>query len=185
MNRSQNPECVTGALDGMVTLLSEIVLIVPIPCPPPPLWIHPWWIFDDTFPVSITARNKTNIIILVWSKLLVWVSSPADITMLSLSAASYWFKPGRSVRTWLKNCWLYKKNQNKQNHQQHCSMWQTDHSWLYYGIYRRKKQDTTYEPWHVISNNVAFWQVETQTSLCNLLLNLETPNDVQSVAWHS
>ena len=42
-----------------------------------------------------------------------------------------------------------------------------------------------FEPWHVISNNVAFWQVETQTSLCSLLLNLETLNDIRSVAWHS
>ena len=40
----------------------------------------------------------------------------------------------------------------------------------------------TYEPWHGISNNVAFWQVYTQMSLCSLLLILETPNDVQSVA---
>ena len=38
------------------------------------------------------------------------------------------------------------------------------------------------EPRHVISNNVVFWQVLTQTSLCSLLLNLETPNDGQSVA---
>ena len=38
------------------------------------------------------------------------------------------------------------------------------------------------EPRHVTSNNVAFWQVLTQTSLCSLLLSLETPNDVQSVA---
>ena len=35
---------------------------------------------------------------------------------------------------------------------------------------------------HVISNNVAFWQVKTQTSLCSLLFSLETSNDVQSVA---
>ena len=34
------------------------------------------------------------------------------------------------------------------------------------------------EPWHVISNNV----VKNQTSLCSLLLSLETPNDIQSVA---
>ena len=34
----------------------------------------------------------------------------------------------------------------------------------------------------VISNNVAFWQVKTKTSLCSLLLILETPNDVWSVA---
>ena len=33
------------------------------------------------------------------------------------------------------------------------------------------------EPRHVISNNVAFWQVYTQTSLYSLLLSLETPND--------
>ena len=38
------------------------------------------------------------------------------------------------------------------------------------------------EPWHAISNNVAFWQVSTQTSLCSLLLSLETANGVQSVA---
>ena len=25
------------------------------------------------------------------------------------------------------------------------------------------------EPWHVISNNVAFWQVQTNMSLCSLL----------------
>ena len=35
---------------------------------------------------------------------------------------------------------------------------------------------------HVISNNVVFWQVKTQTSLYSLLLSLETPNAVQSVA---
>ena len=38
------------------------------------------------------------------------------------------------------------------------------------------------EPRHVISNNVVFWQLLTQTSLCSLLLSLEAPNDVQSVA---
>ena len=38
------------------------------------------------------------------------------------------------------------------------------------------------EPWHVISNNVAFWQGYTQTSLCSLILSLVTPNGVQSVA---
>ena len=31
------------------------------------------------------------------------------------------------------------------------------------------------EPWHGISNNVALWQVYTQTSLCSLPLRLETP----------
>ena len=36
----------------------------------------------------------------------------------------------------------------------------------------------TNEPWHVISNNVEFWQVKTQTSLCSFLLSLETPNHV-------
>ena len=41
---------------------------------------------------------------------------------------------------------------------------------------------TAYEARHVISNNVAFLQVKTQASLCSLLLSLETPNDVQSVA---
>ena len=30
----------------------------------------------------------------------------------------------------------------------------------------------TYEPWHMISNNVAFIKVEIQTSLCSLLLSL-------------
>ena len=37
----------------------------------------------------------------------------------------------------------------------------------------------TYEPWNVISNNVALWQVQAQRSLCSLLLSLETPNDVR------
>ena len=32
------------------------------------------------------------------------------------------------------------------------------------------------EPRHEVSNNVAFWQVKTQTSLCSLFLNLEIPN---------
>ena len=32
------------------------------------------------------------------------------------------------------------------------------------------------------SNNVAFWQVQTQTSLCSLPLGLETPNNVWQVA---
>ena len=39
-----------------------------------------------------------------------------------------------------------------------------------------------YEQWHVISNNVAFLHVWTQISLYSLLLGVETPNDVQSVA---
>ena len=34
----------------------------------------------------------------------------------------------------------------------------------------------------MISNNVVFRKVLTQTSLCSLLLSLETPNSVQSVA---
>ena len=42
-----------------------------------------------------------------------------------------------------------------------------------------------YEPWDVIFNNVAFWQVLTHTSLCSLLWSLETPNGVQSVAQNS
>ena len=41
------------------------------------------------------------------------------------------------------------------------------------------------EPWHVISNNVAFCQVYTQTSLCSLLLSLQTPNVVRSVGKYS
>ena len=40
------------------------------------------------------------------------------------------------------------------------------------------------EPRHDISNNVAFSQVQTQTSMCSLLFSLETHNDVQSVAQH-
>ena len=35
------------------------------------------------------------------------------------------------------------------------------------------------------SRDMAFWQVYTQTSLCSLLVSLETPNDVRSVALHS
>ena len=41
---------------------------------------------------------------------------------------------------------------------------------------------TLMEPVHEISNNVAFWHVQTRTSLCSLLLSLETPNGVQAVA---
>ena len=40
----------------------------------------------------------------------------------------------------------------------------------------------TFEPQHVISNNVAFWHVYTQTHLCSPHLSLETPNGAQSVA---
>ena len=45
----------------------------------------------------------------------------------------------------------------------------------------RQKIDTN-ESRHVISNNVVLEQVVTQASLCSLLLNLETQNDVRSVA---
>ena len=45
---------------------------------------------------------------------------------------------------------------------------------------KTKTSQHIYEPWKVISNNVAFWQVLTRTSLCSLLLSLETPNDVRS-----
>ena len=37
---------------------------------------------------------------------------------------------------------------------------------------------STFEPRHVISNNVEISQVYTQTSLCSLPLSLETPKDV-------
>ena len=37
-------------------------------------------------------------------------------------------------------------------------------------------------PVHEISNNLAFWHVETRMSLCSLRLSLDTPNGVQSVA---
>ena len=47
------------------------------------------------------------------------------------------------------------------------------------------KHQNTYEPVHVISNNVVFWQVQIQTSLCSLLLILETQNAVQSVGLQS
>ena len=33
---------------------------------------------------------------------------------------------------------------------------------------------------HMISNNVVFVQVYTQTSMCRLLVSLETPNDEYS-----
>ena len=46
----------------------------------------------------------------------------------------------------------------------------------------RKEYTLTYEPWHVISNDVVFWQVYTKTSKCSFLLSLETPNYIQSVA---
>ena len=38
------------------------------------------------------------------------------------------------------------------------------------------------EPVHEISNNVTFGHVKTWMSLCSLLLTLEIPNGVQSVA---
>ena len=41
------------------------------------------------------------------------------------------------------------------------------------------------EPWLVISYNVAFWQENTQTSLCSHFLSLKTPNVAQSAAQHS
>ena len=37
----------------------------------------------------------------------------------------------------------------------------------------------------MISNNVVIWQVYTQMGLCSLLLSLETPNHVRSVAQQS
>ena len=38
---------------------------------------------------------------------------------------------------------------------------------------------------HEISNNVAFWHVKIRTSPCSLLVSLESPNGVQSVAKQS
>ena len=42
-----------------------------------------------------------------------------------------------------------------------------------------------YEPRHVIPNNATFLQVKSRTSLCSLLLRLETTNDVRAVAQES
>ena len=33
----------------------------------------------------------------------------------TLSAAYYWFNPGRPIRTWLKNCWLRRKESKQTN----------------------------------------------------------------------
>ena len=39
-----------------------------------------------------------------------------------------------------------------------------------------------FEPRHEIYNDVAFWHVKTQTSLCSLILSLETQNGVRLLA---
>ena len=54
------------------------------------------------------------------------------------------------------------------------SYFQLTTSWLLY-------ESATYGPRHVISNNVAFRQVQAKTSLCSLPLSLKNLNDVQSV----
>ena len=46
----------------------------------------------------------------------------------------------------------------------------------------QEKVNKTFEARHEISNNLTFLQVQTRTGLCSLLLSLETPNGVQSVA---
>ena len=48
--------------------------------------------------------------------------------------------------------------------------------------YTQATTKLAFEPVHEISNYVAFRHVQTRTNLCNLLLSLETPNDVRSVA---
>ena len=55
----------------------------------------------------------------------------------TLSAAKYWFNPGRPISTWLKNCWL--KNETKQKYCTKCST---------------KWRLRSNESWHEISNNV-------------------------------
>ena len=50
---------------------------------------------------------------------------------------------------------------------------------------QKRPCSTQNEPWHVIYNNVVIWHLYTQTSLCSLVLSLETPNAFQSVAKHS
>ena len=41
---------------------------------------------------------------------------------------------------------------------------------------------TTYEPWHEISNNVAFDKCRLKRACAASFFSLETPNDVRSVA---
>ena len=56
----------------------------------------------------------------------------------------------------------------------HAPIW---HSWqktLCYTIELFQMVVSRYEPRHVISNNMAFWHEETQTSMGSLLLSLET-----------
>ena len=53
---------------------------------------------------------------------------------------------------------------------------------MYAAVSIGAQQFSKYEQRHVISNNVAFWQVLTQMSLYNLILSLDTPNGFQSIA---
>ena len=53
--------------------------------------------------------------------------------------------------------------------------WKSQKYWNEKILYPQKWSEPTYEPWHVISNNVAFWQVWTRTSLYSHPLSLEIP----------
>ena len=59
------------------------------------------------------------------------------------------------------------------------------HTLIIAAVARDQIHNIKFEPRHVFSNNVAFWQVYAQTSLCSLILSLEMPNDDQSVALQS
>ena len=81
--------------------------------------------------------------------------------------------------------------QDNQTHKDQLACVTQVYSTLYQAMLTKKKQcingipqifSIIIEPRHVIANNVAFWQVQTQTSLCSHFLSLETQNDIRSVA---
>ena len=70
---------------------------------------------------------------------------------------------------------------NEQDICMNCAIYSILINFIIYHVSFQEKQQQI-EPRHEISDNLTFWQVQTQTSLCSLLLSLETPNSVQSVA---
>ena len=138
------------------------------PPPPPPLWIRAWFI---TIKISLICSN--------------WFSRRKTEQVKGEAALDIWLTGSKIdhshyatyIQVSFRNmhvcfAWYLETNirLNKLAHSRTVFVWvyQINTTTMFTNIPR----PLTMPKWHGISNNVVFWQVWTQTSLCSLLLKI-------------
>ena len=90
----------------------------------------------------------------------------------SIKAACWW---GRGLTFW----WTTESSRTQKGSST-CLSFSKSKANIYHWNLKSPKQ---FEPWHVIFNNVVFWQVKTQMNLCSLLLTFNAPMATKVVCF--